>query len=50
MDHATKKSNGLSSSLPPSEHNILEGLTGCLVQWIVIGSSTEAHLRGLKIT
>jgi hypothetical protein len=36
MEDTTKKSNELSSSLPPSELNISEGLEGNLVEHIII--------------
>jgi hypothetical protein len=49
MEDTTKKSNELSSSLPPSELNISEGLEGNLVEHIIIQSSKEARLRGLSI-
>jgi hypothetical protein len=49
MEDATKKSNELSSSLPPSELSISEGLAGNLVKHIIIQSSKEARLRGLSI-
>jgi len=41
MEDTTKKSNELSSSLPPSELNISEGLEGNLVEHIIIQSSKE---------
>jgi hypothetical protein len=49
MEDETKTSNELSSSLPPSEVNISEGLAGNLVQHIVSQSSKEARLKGLSI-
>jgi hypothetical protein len=43
-EEETMKSNELSSSLPPSELNISQGLAGTLVEQIVIESNQEAHL------
>ncbi len=49
MGDATKTSNELSSSLPPSELNISEGLAGSLVECIVVQSSKESRQKGLSI-
>jgi hypothetical protein len=41
--------NALTSSLPASELNLMEGLAGTLVQRIVIKTNKEAHLKGMSI-
>jgi hypothetical protein len=48
-EEETKTSNDLSSSLPPSELNLSQGLAGTLVERIVVESNREAHLRGSNI-